>query len=565
MTNLFVESFITLDNLSGDPSDIQGDPTEPNTQDWLEVDDLDEDVEMIGAFEDPDVNLEGEQTFQIRLRSSDNEMGDQAEATVELREGSSVVETFISEQEITQDQDGEYFEWTWDATDLSDVSGADVEIGVNGDSTGGMPGDRDTIEVGRVRWVASLAQSVDVETQEATDVGGTEATLHGEVTDYSGADIDQGFEVWFEWGEDGAGMPESTPTQTLADTGTFDETITDLDPDTTYEFRAHVDWVDTGQTDDGDVLTFTTDDLDVSISTEPADEITLDSADIHGDLDLAGFDSADVWFEWGEEGTGLPNTTSTQNLASTGSFDESLDGLDDSTTYEFQAHGESDDGSITDGGDILTFDTEEVSASLLTLAAANVSETGATLQASVDWMGYDQVEVWFEWGEVGSGLPNSTPIQTITETGEHSFDEVITDLEPDTTYEYHPHADVDDGEDTSEGGVETFDTLPVMVDVQLTWTPSTDAHNSQNLYRAIEENSEPDFPFDYEQIKTFFDDTTDDFVDDEALEGETVWYAITAVTGGDESEPDTASIFASYDEPDQPPPPLNFTGEFIDE
>ncbi len=83
----------------------------------------------------------------------------------------------------------------------------------------------------------------------------------------------------------------------------------------------------------------------------------------------------------------------------------------------------------------------------------------ATLNGSIDWEG-DMAEVWFEWGELGTGLPNATPAQTITETGTQSFDETITGLNLDTEYEVRAHADIDNGGVTDTGAVVTFWTLP---------------------------------------------------------------------------------------------------------
>lgn len=249
--HLFVESFITLTNLSGDPSDITGDPTEPNTENWLEADDLDSNVEMVGAFEVPSADLDGEQILQARLRGSANDPGDNPSFTFELREGSTVVETFFSNESVTQNQDGELFEGFFDASDISDPTA--VEIGINGESTGGKPGTRDTVEIGRTRWAVGLDQFVDVSTLAPTDVSVDEARFNGSV-EFAALDVD----VWFEWGEVGAGFPNTTPTQSSVGQGNFDELVTGLDANTEYEYRAHADG-DTGTaTDTGGVMTFTT-------------------------------------------------------------------------------------------------------------------------------------------------------------------------------------------------------------------------------------------------------------------------------------------------------------------
>lgn len=105
---------------------------------------------------------------------------------------------------------------------------------------------------------------------------------------------------------------------------------------------------------DGDTGEGTT----VAVTTAEATDVGEGSAMLNGELtELTGADSADVYFEWGKSGAGLPNRTDGQTLESTGSFDESIDGLDQGTTYEFRAIAET--GEVSDTGDPVTFTTEE--------------------------------------------------------------------------------------------------------------------------------------------------------------------------------------------------------------
>ncbi|MFP3975369.1 MAG: prepilin-type N-terminal cleavage/methylation domain-containing protein [Chloroflexota bacterium] len=90
-----------------------------------------------------------------------------------------------------------------------------------------------------------------VATNSATNVGNTVATLNGELTDMGTAD---NVEVSFEWGTDTSYGNETTA-QTRSETGDFSTSLTGLQPDTTYHFRAKA----TGDgTDYGNDETFTT-------------------------------------------------------------------------------------------------------------------------------------------------------------------------------------------------------------------------------------------------------------------------------------------------------------------
>lgn len=96
----------------------------------------------------------------------------------------------------------------------------------------------------------------DVRTEAATNVGYTEATLNGYLEDMGNADS---VDVWFEWGQKGAGLPNATTRQSRTATGSFSEDLDSLADDTTYEFEAYSD---TGSiVESGGVLEFTTDEL----------------------------------------------------------------------------------------------------------------------------------------------------------------------------------------------------------------------------------------------------------------------------------------------------------------
>ena len=115
-------------------------------------------------------------------------------------------------------------------------------------------------------------ENLAVETHNATDVDDSSATLNGELIELE--DYEEAT-VYFEWGESGKDLPNTTDEQTLEPTGEFDDEVTDLDGDAEYEFRAVAEADD--DSDTGDTLTFTTDSDDDDETTGPViDEFELE-------------------------------------------------------------------------------------------------------------------------------------------------------------------------------------------------------------------------------------------------------------------------------------------------
>jgi flagellin-like protein len=98
-----------------------------------------------------------------------------------------------------------------------------------------------------------------VTTQDATEIGGSSATLNGELTDTGTAN---NVDVYFEYREVGVGGAwTSTTPESLSAPGTFSATISGLSSGTNYEFRAVAETNNDGS-DTGSTLTFTTADPD---------------------------------------------------------------------------------------------------------------------------------------------------------------------------------------------------------------------------------------------------------------------------------------------------------------
>ena len=110
---------------------------------------------------------------------------------------------------------------------------------------------------------AYCVNSPNVTTNSATNISINQTTLEGYL-DYLG-DNSSYADVHFEWRETGSTTWNTTAIQTMTTTGSFDETITELDPGTDYEFRAVA--TNDGGTTYGSTLTFTTDTANPTVDT----------------------------------------------------------------------------------------------------------------------------------------------------------------------------------------------------------------------------------------------------------------------------------------------------------
>ena len=190
-----------------------------------------------------------------------------------------------------------------------------------------------------------------VDTDPATNIEYTSATLNGFLADLGGANS---CDVWFEWGTT-TSYGYTTPPQTQYVGGEFDAFINGLDPDTTYHFRAVGS--NSAGTDYGNDQTFHTlkQIYPPHVSTNTATNVKETSATLNGNLiDLGGAASCNVWFEYGTS-SNYGYQTSPKKMNSMGNFNDVIVNLNQNTIYHFRAVAQN--GGGTSYGDDLTFRT----------------------------------------------------------------------------------------------------------------------------------------------------------------------------------------------------------------
>ena len=306
---------------------------------------------------------------------------------------------------------------------------------------------------------AALADSsgdttVAVSTATPSTIGETSVTLEGDLTDLGDA---SSANCYFEYRESGASSWTTTGVQTLSATGSFSQDISGLEDGIEYQYRTLADASD-GDTDSGSTVSFTTTDDPPAVTTASPTDVTDTSVTLNGSLDDLGHaSSAECHFEYREVGTSSWAATSTQTLTASETFNQSVSGLTSSTDYEYRAVIHASDGDSGTGSQV-TFTTgiSEPRFVVDTNSASTVGETTATLNGSLDNLGgADSAQCYFEWGERGGSLSNTTSAQTLTATG--AFDASLSGLSSGTDYEFCAVANASDG-DSETGSTSTFTT-----------------------------------------------------------------------------------------------------------
>ena len=275
-----------------------------------------------------------------------------------------------------------------------------------------------------------------VVTNAASGVGDRTATLNGDLTAMGSASP---VNVRFEYGLT-TSYGSVTSWQSRGSTGAFSASVSSLQRNTTYHFRA----VAVGDgTVNGNDMTFTTGTISPKVTTNSASDITTNSATLNGNLtDTGGASSVDVYFEYGETiSYGL--TSATQNRSTTGTFSIPISGLDPYKTYHFRAVAEGDGSAV--GGD-KEFTTLYTLPTVTTDGYSDLATYSATLEGTLTDKGTaSSVNVSFEYGLTTSYGSETTP-EAMSGTG--SYNQQALNLKPGTTYHFRAKAL---GHDTAYG------------------------------------------------------------------------------------------------------------------
>lgn len=273
-----------------------------------------------------------------------------------------------------------------------------------------------------------------VTTQDATLVETTTAKGHGTITDLNDAGNCDYIGVDYDID---SGGPYDYSTTSFGDygIGEFEETISSLNPDTLYYYRAKAH--NNGGWGYGNELTFVTDTLGIPIVTaKTVTEITSSGTRLQGSLDSLGdYSLVYVFFEYGLTGTydAIGSPTITQTKTTVGSINQLISGLAAETLYYFRVVvtiGENTWYSAPSSFYTLPLGLPSVSTGIV----VDRTTTSAILQGILSSMeDYSPIYVYFEYG-LTTDYGTSTVEQTKTAIGE--FSQAISGLSSGILYHY---------------------------------------------------------------------------------------------------------------------------------
>jgi hypothetical protein len=330
----------------------------------------------------------------------------------------------------------------------------------------------------RITNTESTQQDIlEVSTQSATNIGERSATLNGRLN------LGNSDELWFVYSTSSSVTCTNTfrnrvlPGQRNSGSIFSLNIPSSLQESTTYYYRACAANQSNG-TVSGQRLSFYTDENQggnqtyfPTANTQREDNVTEDSAELNGDIDMNDFDNGRVFFVWGtdkseiedverdhdryseidEDGDDLQKEKVDDDIDSNEdrSYELYLDGLntDENYYYIICVEYEDDRGDDTlECGNIESFRTDDEDGSDVEIATRlyrSVRNTSAELCGDLIDNGGDSSErVWIEYRESSSRSVKRTDK---VRRGEGYYCEEVFNLEPSTSYSYRACADSDCG------------------------------------------------------------------------------------------------------------------------
>jgi len=280
------------------------------------------------------------------------------------------------------------------------------------------------------------SSSPSATTQPATAIGGSSATLNGNITNMGSA----GSVNWsFQYGTVSGYYPNETAATAKTAAGPVSFTQAGLLSSTTYYYRVKIEAGTAGGAL-GAEKSFTTGLTCPTANTDIATGIGTNGTTLNGNLlSLGTAASVNVSFQYGTSPGIYPSVTADVAKDAPGTFNSALTGLAAGTTYYYRAR--VDDG--TSGGVFGTeksFLTGSTCPTATTQTATGITASGATLQGNLVSTGSAlTVNTYLQWGTVSGVYANEATAQVLTAAA--PFYAAIGSLTNGVSYYYRAKVD----------------------------------------------------------------------------------------------------------------------------
>ena len=302
----------------------------------------------------------------------------------------------------------------------------------------------------------TLASTPVVNTVGSSEISSTGAVLSGTVVTDNGAAITERGFVWLK-GTD-APTTSSNKVKVEGATGDFTATISGLDPNQKYSFRAYA--INSKGTAYGDIMTFNTVAGLPALSAMKVSSITTTSATFTCTVTNHGGETvSEVGFYYSkEESVDVETAQKISEVYSSDAFTLKAEDLEIGQNYYVKAYVKNSVGEAYSA--VIAFKTTSTAPSVSTIGYTKLSATSAELSGQVlDDNGENITERGFVWVK-GTSTPTTSSSKQSVEGTVGDYTATITDLEPNQIYSFRAYA-------INSKGTAYGDVIQLQIDVTL--------------------------------------------------------------------------------------------------